>query len=81
MKDYKYVRRTLVDMFYNTLDRQKYSEVCADTLEAVNRQIPKKLTVSAGIYSCPRCGENAAVLQGDNYCFNCGQALDWSDTK
>lgn len=33
------------------------------------------------LYHCPRCGEKDAILQGDNYCFNCGQALDWSDTK
>lgn len=32
-------------------------------------------------YHCPECGEKDAILQGDNYCFNCGQALDWSDTK
>ncbi len=31
------------------------------------------------LYHCPRCGEKDAILQGDNYCFNCGQALDWSD--
>ena len=33
------------------------------------------------LYHCPGCGEKAAILQGDNYCFNCGQALDWSDTQ
>ncbi len=33
------------------------------------------------LYHCPRCGEKDAILQGDNYCFNCGQALDWSDVK
>ena len=33
------------------------------------------------LYHCPGCGEKDAILQGDNYCFNCGQALDWSDTK
>lgn len=33
------------------------------------------------LYHCPGCGEKDAILQGDNYCFNCGQKLDWSDTK
>ncbi len=33
------------------------------------------------LYHCPGCGEKDAILQGDNYCFNCGQALDWSDTQ
>ena len=30
------------------------------------------------LYHCPGCGEKDAILQGDKYCFNCGQALDWS---
>ena len=33
------------------------------------------------LYHCPSCGEKDAILQGDNYCFNCGQALDWSDKE
>lgn len=33
------------------------------------------------LYHCPGCGEKDAILQGDNYCFNCGQALDWSDSE
>lgn len=33
------------------------------------------------LYHCPGCGEKDAILQGDNYCFNCGQALDWSDME
>ena len=33
------------------------------------------------LYHCPVCGEKDAILQGDNYCFNCGQALDWRDTE
>mgnify|MGYP006957394877 CR=1 FL=1 len=33
------------------------------------------------LYHCPGCGEKDAILQGDRYCFNCGQALDWSDTE
>lgn len=50
-------------------------------VEALEKQIPKKLPVINELYHCPTCGEKDAVLQGDNYCFNCGQALDWSDTK
>ena len=57
------------------------NKVIALACKALEKQMPKKLTVRAGIYFCPRCRENIMVLQGDNYCFNCGQALDWSDTK
>lgn len=87
MKDYKYVRRTLVDMFYNTLDRQKYSEVCADTLEAVNRQIPKKPIKAkehirySMCYICPNRQRTFSGTGIASYCYHCGQALDWSDIK
>lgn len=87
MKDYKYVRRTLVDMFYNTLDRQKYSEVCADTLEAVNRQIPKKPIKAkehirySMCYICPNCQRTFSGTGIASYCYHCGQALDWGDTE
>ena len=33
------------------------------------------------LYHCPGCGEKDAILQGDRYCFNCGQALDWSGAE
>ena len=33
------------------------------------------------LYHCPGCGEKDAILQGDKYCFNCGQALDWSEAN
>lgn len=48
-------------------------------VEALEKQIPKKLLAETkyyGIGKCPRCG--AVFLdQTTNYCGNCGQALDW----
>lgn len=58
-------------------DERPANKVIALACKALEKQIPKKLTVSEEIYCCPRCGENAAILHGDKYCFNCGQALDW----
>lgn len=59
-----------------------YAIAFEEAIKALEKQIPKKLTVSEEIYCCPSCGEKDAILQGDNYCFNCGQKLDWgSDTK
>ena len=55
------------------------NEACRMGMEALEKQIPKRLHIVDELYHCPRCGEKDAVLQGDNYCFNCGQALDWSD--
>lgn len=31
------------------------------------------------IYKCPRC--DSYIRPNQNYCSECGQALDWSDMK
>ena len=63
------------------------------TIEALEKQIPKKPTdvctpvVKWGL--CPVCkgelnklgGRKNQVFASDKYCPDCGQALDWSDSK
>ena len=66
--------------FKNEESRAIYITEALDlAMEALEKQIPKKLVIGEELYHCPGCGEKDAILQGDNYCFNCGQALDWSD--
>ena len=55
-------------------------------IEALEKQIPKKVLTDKNIYLCPNCGESAETDCGDdmldyrlNYCDNCGQKLDWSE--
>ena len=65
-------------------------------MEALEKQIPKKPTphkvevekIKIGnanwgkgttIYKCPNCNE--FISRTYDYCYNCGQALDWSDTE
>ena len=57
-------------------------------IEALEKQIPKKVVVDKNIYLCPNCGANAETDCGDdmldyrlNFCDNCGQKLDWSDEE
>lgn len=64
-------------------------------IKALEKQIPKKLkTIEVGHFGlvllCPSCENEIAmiwesVLQKgkykQNYCDNCGQALDWSDNN
>ena len=57
-------------------------------IEALKKQIPKKVVMDKNIYLCPNCGSNAETDCGDdmldyrlNYCDNCGQKLDWSDEE
>ena len=58
-----------------------YSIAFKTAIEALEKQIPKKVTKSA----CPSCNRiflfrHSEKRKGD-YCDNCGQALDWSDTN
>ena len=46
-------------------------------LEALEKQIPKKLKDDGWLY-CPICGRDVLMDRFD-YCPDCGQALDWSD--
>lgn len=32
-------------------------------------------------YRCPSCGRNFSGTGIANYCYHCGQAIDWSDTE
>ena len=60
--------------------------------EAAEKQIPKKIENAHIIWnrfdaidhwegSCPNCKTNIRFSVDGNYCFYCGQALDWSDTE
>ena len=58
-----------------------YSAAFETAIEALEKQIPKKVTKSA----CPSCNRiflfrHSEKRKGD-YCDNCGQALDWSDAN
>ena len=56
------------------------------SIEALKKQMPKKVVLDKNIYLCPNCGASAETDCGDdmldyrlNYCNNCGQKLDWSE--
>ena len=57
-------------------------------VEALEKQIPKKPipTEEQDIryvmnYICPSCGKHFSGTGIANYCYHCGQALDWSDNN
>ena len=58
-----------------------YSIAFETAIEALEKQIPKKVTKSA----CPSCNRIFLFRHGEkrkgDYCDNCGQALDWSDNN
>ena len=54
---------------------------------ALEKQIPQKPTLSekqhiryAMCFTCPSCGRNFSGTGIADFCYHCGQALDWSDT-
>ncbi len=51
----------------------------------IEKQIPKKLLYIGIEQCCPVCKESICLIGDDgcygNFCENCGQALDWSDTE
>lgn len=63
-------------------EHEEYTiEAYSVALNALEKQIPKKVTKSA----CPSCNRiflfrHSEKRKGD-YCDNCGQALDWSDNN
>ena len=56
-----------------------YSIVFKTAIEALEKQIPKKLKDDGWLY-CPICGRDVLMDKFD-YCPDCGQALDWSDNN
>ena len=54
--------------------------------KALEKQIPKKPIKSdrqeirySLTYDCPTCGKKFTGTGIANYCYHCGQALDWGD--
>ncbi len=56
---------------------------CIDN--ALEKQVPKKPILSDSqiryvcCYDCPNCGRIFSGTGIADYCYHCGQALDWSD--
>jgi hypothetical protein len=87
---------TLVKECGLNIEGIKHDECEKVILNALEKQIPKKPTpqiVKGGkrligngwwcngttVYKCPNC--NDFISRTYDYCYKCGQALDWSDTK
>ena len=56
-------------------------------IAALKKQIPQKPTPSerqkiryAMCFTCPSCGRDFSGTGIADYCYRCGQAIDWSDT-
>ena len=52
-------------------------------IRAINCCMIKRKPVDDGkpFLKCPTCGMSIDEFDSESYCFNCGQALDWSELK
>ena len=68
-----------------TAARQAITDACEIAVEAMRKQMPQKLICVEVEKCCPVCNEEICLIGDDgnygNYCYNCGQALDWSDEE
>lgn len=76
---------------------EKYTDECVSrvvcrahiiAISALEKQVPKKPAKvnHTGIrytdtYRCPSCGGNFTGTGIANYCYHCGQALDWEERR
>ena len=76
--------RNVERVFMNFLDiaSEETIESFEIAVEAMKKQMPMKPKRYIGEYEhenypiCPACG---ACIRDDNFCFNCGQKIDWED--
>ena len=68
----------LSQMYLPQFDDEE-KEALTTAIFALEKQIPKKPINRKGTtyFHCPVCGGNML----NDYCADCGQALDWSDTE
>lgn len=57
----------------------KHAEIA---LEALEKQVAKKPESNGHVYLCPVCHGSLWQIQCEsNYCFRCGQKIDWEESK
>lgn len=63
-----------------------YTVAFEEAIEALEKQIPKKPIKSdreiryCDVWECPSCGFEWSAIAID-YCYKCGQRLDWEKTE
>ena len=55
----------------------KIAELCEKQIPKKPELIEEQYIRHSMNYICPACGKNLGIA---DYCYHCGQALDWSDS-
>lgn len=68
----------------------EYNEAQTLAIDALEKQVPKKVLNQKGLKNfnsqkyairgnCPVCGTEDLISSTSDYCYHCGQALDWEE--
>nr|DAD83086.1 MAG TPA: hydrogenase/urease nickel incorporation protein [Caudovirales sp. ct1Jx6] len=82
-------RRKKNDKLRENKSNERYQvESLKAAIFALKKQIPQKPTPSekqhiryAMCFTCPSCGRDFSGTGIADYCYHCGQALDWGDAE
>lgn len=71
---------------FKELDTEETNKLADELNNAIEKQIPKKPIKDreqniryTSAYICPACGGGFAGTGVANYCYHCGQTLDWGE--
>ena len=72
------------DLWLGMEDMEELTETILEALEKQLSKKPIKTTEETGIrytdsYRCPNCGQGFTGTGIADYCYHCGQKLDWSE--
>lgn len=81
MNNIKMTWQEVIQMFQNIIENKQFTPRMETALslasKALESQIPKKPMPYNNYQNMCECG--ALVCTYQNYCYDCGQALDWSE--
>jgi tRNA(Ile2) C34 agmatinyltransferase TiaS len=68
---------------YLNEDAKKVIEAQEKAIEALKKQVPKKVRITTSTKRCSVCGRQLSSIGNihpeRNYCQSCGQAIDWTE--
>lgn len=56
---------------------ERYEMALQVARDVFHKQTPVKPMSNQGEYTCPMC--ELTIAEGDEYCWHCGQKLDWDE--
>lgn len=72
-------REAIIELNRIRTDKDERDPAIDMAIRAINRCMIKRKPIDDGkpLLKCPACGMSTDEFDSKNYCFNCGQALEW----